>query len=233
VSATPVAIEKPSALWSSIPGWGIAANLIPPELLAARQLKFLRKLLAIGIAALLLIAGFGYFLAATENSRAASELAAARAQTEQLLDQGRGYAEVIAIQGSITEVETQLAQVMSGDVDLAALMGELSSSLPETMTISQESITVSLAAIAGSATDAAAPSGLDTSGIPRIGAITIDGTGQTMDDLPDYIDRLRAINGLVDVLPVSNSLAGASSTEFHVTAGLTNAALSHRFDVGR
>jgi len=220
------------APWSSVPGWGIAANLIPPELIAARQIKSLRRLLAAGIVGLLLIGGVGYYLAATENANAAAQLVAAQDETSLLLGQSQGYADVIAIQGTISEVKTRLAQVMGADVGLAALMGELSSNLPATMIITQESITISPVAVAGSATAAADVTGLDTSGLPRIGTITITGTGQTLDDLPDYLDRLRALTGLVDVLPVSNSLSGTSGTEFNVTAGLTNAALSHRYDIG-
>jgi hypothetical protein len=226
-----VAPER-DALWNSLPGWGIAANLIPPELIAARRLRSLRKLLAAGIAVLLLIGGFGYYLAATENSAAAADLVSAQDRTIQLLDQSRGYADVVAIQGTISGVHSQLAQVMSADVDLAALMGELSSALPETMMITQESITISPVGVAGDAGSTAAAGGLDTSGLPRIGTITITGTGQALDDLSDYLDRLRAIEGVVDVLPVSNSLAASSGTEFNVTAGLTDAALSHRFDTG-
>ena len=74
--------------------------------------------------------------------------------------------------------------------------------------------------------------GLDTSGLPRIGTVTISGTGQTLDDLPDYVDRLQRSAGLVDVLPISNSLAGTTGTDFTITMGLTSALLSHRFDVG-
>jgi hypothetical protein len=231
-STQAIVVDEPTALWSSLPGWGIAANLIPPELIAARRLKSLRKLLGAGIAALLLIGSFGYYLAALENADANADLVVAQAQTAQLRDQSLGYAGVIAIQGTINEVNTQLAQVMSADVDLAALMGELSSNLPATMIITQESITISPAGVADSTTDSTTASGLDTSGLPRIGTITITGTGQALDNLSDYVDRLRTITGVVDVLPVSNSLSGESGTEFNVTAGLTDAALSHRFDVG-
>ncbi len=121
---------------------------------------------------------------------------------------------------------------MGGDVDLAALMGELRSNLPATMTISEETITISTAGVAGADSSAAA-GGLDTSGLPRIGTITISGTGQTLDDLSDYVDRLNTVTGLVDVLPDrEHACAGASGTQFSITMGLTNALLSHRFDVG-
>ena len=120
---------------------------------------------------------------------------------------------------------------MGGDVDLAALMGELRSNLPATMGISEETITISTAGVASADSSAAAAGSLDTSGLPRIGTITISGTGQTLDDLSDYVDRLNTITGLVDVLPVAN-IAGPSGTQFSVTMGLTDALLSHRFDVG-
>jgi hypothetical protein len=227
-----ITAERP-ALWSAMPGWGIAADLIPPELINARQLKVLRKLMAAAVVALLAVCAGGYYLAARENSSASSDLASVQDRTAQLLGEGRGYADVVAIQGSVRQVQTQIAQVMSADVDLAALMGELRSNLPETMTISQEAITISTAGVAGAASIAAG-SGLDTSGLPRIGTITMSGTGHTLDDLSDYIDRLHAVTGLVDVLPLSNTISasGKSGTQFSMTIGLTNALLSHRFDVG-
>ncbi len=47
---TATTVEQPT-LWNSTPGWGIAANLIPPELINARKLKVLRKFMAAGIVA--------------------------------------------------------------------------------------------------------------------------------------------------------------------------------------
>lgn len=224
--------ERP-AVWSSLPGWGIAANLIPQELINARHLKVLRRLMAAGIVALLASCAGGYYLAASDNSSASSDLATVADRTLQLEAEGRNYSDVVAIQGSVRQVQNQIAQLMGGDVDLAALMGELRAALPETMTIDQETITISTAGVAGAASSSAT-SGLDTSGLPRIGTITISGTGQTLDDLPDYIDRLQGVTGLVDVLPLANTASGADTagTQFSITIGLTNALLTHRFDVG-
>jgi len=223
--------EEQPALARVLPGWGIAADLIPPELINARRLKVLRKLLALGVGALLIACAGGYYLAARENSSATSALASVQDRTAQLQGVGRGYADVILIQGSVRQVRAQIAQLMTGDVDLAALMGELRSNLPATMTITEETIAVRTAGVAGADSGAAA-GGLDTSGLPRIGTVTIRGTGQTLDDLPDYVDRLNTVSGLVDVLPIANSLAGATGTDFTITMGLTSALLSHRFDAG-
>jgi hypothetical protein len=221
--------ERPT-LWSAMPGWGIAADLTPKELINARQLKVLRKVMAAGFVALLVVGAGGYYLAAAENSSASADLVTVSDRTAQLQGVSHGYADVVSIQQSVGQVKAQVAQVMSADVDLAGLMGDLSSSLPDTMTITQEAITISTAGVAGTSETA---SGLDTSGLPRIGNVKIGGTGQTLDDLADYIDRLHTVPGLVDVLPVTNtvSTSGASGTQFSVSAGLTNAAFSHRFDV--
>ena len=223
--------ERP-ALWTSMPGWGIAADLTPPELINSRQLSVLRKLMALGLVLLLAACAGGYYLAARDNDDAAADLAAAQSRTAQLERVGRSYSSVVAIQGSVSQVQAQVAQVMGADVDLVALMVVLVSNLPETMVIQQESITISPAGVAAT-TGVAAGSGLDTSGLPRIGTITISGTGKALDDLSEYIDHLQTIPGLVDVLPVSNTAAsGTSGTEFSLTIGLTNKLLSHRFDVG-
>ncbi len=220
-------------LWSAMPGWGIAAELIPPELVTARKLKVIRKLLAAGLVVLLAICAGGYYLASQENRTASSDLASVGDRTRQLQAAGRLYSGVVSIQGAVTQVQTQIAGLMTADVDLVALMGKIRSTLPATMTISQESITISTAGVAGAAA-VATGSGLDTSGLPRIGTITLSGTGKTLDDLSDYVDKLHTVSGLVDILPISNTKAatGTGSTAYSLTIGLTNALLSHRFDVG-
>ncbi len=80
----------------------------------------------------------------------------------------------------------------------------------------------------------AGASGLDTSGSTRIGTVTMNGTGQALDDLSDYIDQLEALPGIVDVMPLANAVAGegATGTQFSITMGLTDALLSHRYEVG-
>jgi hypothetical protein len=226
-----VVAERP-ALWTSLPGWGIAADLTPPELINSRQLKTLRRLMAAGLVVLLLLCAGGYYLAAHEKSDAAADLTATQSRTSELEGVGRSYSSVVAIQGSVRQVQAQVAQVMNADVDLVALMVVLESNLPKTMVIQQESISISPAGVVA-ATGVAAGSSLDTSGLPRIGTITISGTGQALDDLSDYIDRLQTVPGLVDVLPISNTASTTGSeTQFSLTIGLTNVLLSHRFDVG-
>lgn len=218
------------ALWTVTPGWGIAADLIPTELLKARQIARLRRWIAAGLVVLVLACGGGYFLVARDNSAAAGELADVQMQTTVLQAQSRTYADVVAIQKSVDKVRTQIAQVMAGDVDLVALMGQFQTTLPATMAITQQAITVSVSGVAGAT---AAPSGLDRSGATRIGTVTMSGTGRTLDDLSRYVDSLQAIPGVVDVVPLANTLSTeGTGTQFSLSLALTDALLSHRYDMG-
>jgi hypothetical protein len=220
--------ERP-ALWSAMPGWGIAADLTPLELRNARQLKVLRKAMAAGIAMLLLACAGGYYLAAQENFSASADLATVTDRTVELQAAGTDFADVIAIQRSIVQAQNQISQVMGADVDLFGLMGQLQSNLPAGMTIGDVSIAISTAGVVGAV--GAAGTVPDASELPRIGTITINATGRILDDAADYVDRLRAVTGLTDVVSIANDNTG-STARFMITAGLTNALLSHRFDLG-
>ncbi|MET0966398.1 MAG: hypothetical protein ABWZ02_08385 [Nakamurella sp.] len=224
-----ITAQRP-ALWSAMPGWGIAADLTPRELRNARQLKVLRMLMVAGLAILLLAGAVGYYLAARENTSASADLAAATDRTVELQLVGRDFADVVAIQHSIDLAQNQISQVMGADVDLFGLIGELQNNLPEGMIIGDVSIAISTAGVAGAA-GVTTDTGLVPSGLPRIGTITMNATGQVLDDAADYVDRLRTGTGLVDVVSIANDNTG-SEARFTITAGLTNALQSHRFDVG-
>lgn len=226
-TTTTATSTAPVQLWSAMPGWGIAADLTPPELINSRQLELLRRWLGAGLAALLVVCVGGYFFAARQHSSASQALDQVQTRTLELHSGVRKYAGVTKIQGTVTEVQTQIATLMSGDVDLVKLMGLIRRSLPSTMTISSESVTLSLPAVAGTA---GSTSGLDTSGLASIGTVTVAGTGRTLDNLPVYVDQLAALTGVVDVVPTTNVNA-KSGTQYSVTLGLTSALISHRFDV--
>ena len=55
---------QPNQPWSSMPGWGIVADLTPPELIASRHLKVLRKWIVLGLVVLVVACVAGYVLAA-------------------------------------------------------------------------------------------------------------------------------------------------------------------------
>ena len=125
-----------------MPGWGIAADLTPPELINTRELRTLRKWIYAGLV-LLLVACIGAYVAgARQHSAASAALDKVNAQTVRLQAGERKYTSVTRIQGSVSQVQAQIAALMGSDVDLVKLLGRLRSALPPRMTISSESVTV-------------------------------------------------------------------------------------------
>src|SRR6185437_10696475 len=100
-----------------MPGWGIAADLTPPELVNSRQLKLLRRWLAVGLVALLVACAGGYLLAVRQHSNATTALSQVEDHTLELQANVRKYGTVTQIQGKVSEVDAEIASLMAGDVD--------------------------------------------------------------------------------------------------------------------
>jgi hypothetical protein len=226
-------LTRPREIWSTMPGWGISVDLTPPELIASRQLKVLRKFIVLGLVAVLLLCAGAFVLAGRKHSAASAALEKVQIRTAQLESESHKFGGVTRLQGTVTQVQAQIAKLMGDDVDLVALMGRIRGVLPSTMTISQELVTITLAA-PGVANGGGSGSGngLDTSGAVGIGNIKIAGTGRTLDDLSVYVDKLARIPGVIDVVPTSNVL-DKKGVQYSVALGMTDLLLSHRFDLSK
>lgn len=231
MSRTMTATVEPVALWRTRPGWGIAADLTPPELINSRELKVLRRLLGAGLVILMIICVGGYVLAARHRSAALAENNREQVAADALQSDLDRYGGITRMQGTVTQVQAQIATVMASDVDLAQLMARLSSSLPARMTIGSESVVISTAAATGAtgaigATGATGPAAAAQS----IGTVTLSGGGRTVDDLATYVDKLALVPGVIDVVPTTTSLS-SKGMQYSVALVLTGAVLSHRFDL--
>lgn len=224
MSRTMTVTREPMALWQMRPGWGIAADLTPPELINSRQLTVLRRVIGAGLVVLLIICVGGYVLAAGHRSAASAEHNREQATAAALQSDLNRYSGVTRMQGTVSQIQRQVATLMAGDVDLAQLMARLSSSLPARMTITSESITISAAATGATGAAGAAPA------VQSIGAVSLSGVGRTVDDLATYVDRLALVPGVIDVVPTTTSLT-SKGMQYSVSLALTGAVLSHRFDL--
>ena len=207
-----------------MPGWGIAADLTPPELTNSRQIGVMRKWIGAGLIALLVLLTGAYLYAMHQHSAASDALNKVEARSTTLQKEAGRYGGVTKIQADVTQIQGQIATLMASDVDVVKLMDEIANRLPASMHIDSESISISPAGVAS-----AGASGLDTSGLARIGDLRITGTSKSLDDLPAFIDKLKVLPGVVDVLPTSNAV-GEHGAAFTLTIGLNSALVSHRFD---
>src|SRR5690242_9838495 len=189
-----------SQLWSSMPGWGITANLLPPELIAARRLKTVRKMIVAALVLVVALGAAGYGYGMYEQDGAESALSTEQARTAQLLAQQQKYQEVVTISGSITQIKGQLATLMTGDVDVAKLIGVVAARQPHHGTITQLSATLVSDPSQPTSTDGGA-SVFDTSGQTHIGTMSITGTAPSMPDVAAFVNQLGGTPGIVGVFP--------------------------------
>jgi hypothetical protein len=218
---------QPRELWSTMPGWGIVANLIPPELLQARRARALRKLMTAVLCLLLVLAGAGTSYAMYRSHEAAQSLAAEQSRTSQLVVEQNRYGDVTRIQGDVAQVRTQLATLMGMDVDAARLIVNVVGQLPAGASVTQLALTIAEPTPTAANNNGAAV--LDTSGQPHIGTVTISGEAHTVSDVALFVVRLAGVKGVVSPYPTTNTVNDAG-TQFTVQFSINNSLLSHRYD---
>ena len=206
--------------WNALPGWGIAADLTPPELLAARHRERQRKLVAAALAVVLVVCGAGYVWTMHQHSTARDALSTARDETATLQAKARAYATVTQIETKVAQIDKQLAAVLATDVDFTGVLRTFRNKLPNSMTIK----TASLQLATGTATGQTS-----SSGHAVIGTVILGGSALTYVDVSHYVDALSATTGVVDVVPTS-AQADKNGVQYNVTLNITDQLLSHRFD---
>jgi type IV pilus assembly protein PilN len=224
-------LTKPHAptQWGTMPGWNVVADLTPPELINTRFLAVLRRRIVVALVAVVVLCAAGYVYATSQANTASDAADAATSDTLALQHQAAQYAGISQIQASVDGIRAQVAQVMADDVDIPHVIASVRAALPNTMSI--QSLTLTITAVAGTAA-AAGTTGLDASGQPQIGTITMTGSGRTLDDLPAFVDKLSVIPGVINVLPSSNQVTSGIA-QFSVTLTLTDKLYSHRYDMSK
>lgn len=222
-------IEQRGDLWSTMPGWGIVANLLPPEVVSSRRVRAIRKRMMFVLIAVLVLAAAGYGYAFWQARSAESSLTAEQSRTTQLAVQQHRYAAVTEIHTNVSNVNSQLSKLMVGDVDVPALVEHIAGELPPGTALNEVTVTL------GSGTQQNGSSSslsLDTSGRSHIGTVSLLGTATHLADVATFVDALNGVTGLVDVTPISNAAASDKGTasKFTVQLNLTAEVLTHEFD---
>lgn len=227
------AVDQSKALWSSMPGWGVVANLLPPEVIVARRVRALRKVIVFALALVLVLAAAGYGYAFWRARAASSALNAEQSRTTELQRQEDQYADVVRMQGTVASVKAQVATLLAKDVDIAQLINGVVAKLPAGATLAQLSLALSTGTTGpgAPAVNTANQATLDTSGRPHIGTINLTGQAHDLNQVAAFVSGLASVPGVVGVLPTSQQ-GNAASVQFTVQLTLTDQVLSHRYAAG-
>ena len=207
----------------------VRANLMPDEVLSARQTEVVRRRVLLALAALVavIIAGFGASWLQTNSAHNALDDANRRHTA--LVAQQRQYQPLATAQAQAQAARQQLASLMTGDANWSTVLATLRSKAPSGVSLTSVSATVTPVAGAGAAALAStATDPLNPTGATQVGTLTVLGTAGSKDSVAAYSDALSKLTGVTSVL-VTNVAQSDTGLTFTVTAQLTTDLLGGRF----
>jgi Tfp pilus assembly protein PilN len=205
----------------------VRAQLLPDEIVGARQLVVLRKRVLIGVIAVVVLLIGWYGVSKWQTMSANSSLHRARQATVTLQSEQNQFAPLVQAQAEIATIQSQLAQLMTGDLPWKSVLTTLRAKAPAGVGVDSVDGTVTSAAAAGSSAGSNAAV-LNQTGTPAIGELTVSGTAPDKRTVAAYADNLAKVTGLTAPL-ISNVTAQEKGVKFTITAVITAEALGGRY----
>ncbi|EXG81054.1 hypothetical protein [Cryptosporangium arvum] len=202
----------------------LGANLLPPEIVARRQVGKIRLVaVAILVVTLLLVLAV-YAVAWTQKVRSRGDFDEVTASSNVLRAQQGKYRELIVAQTAADQIKGQLATLMADDVTWTPVLRSIRAAAPSGVGLTGLILTVTdptQRSSEGVMTSSGLPS---TTGSP-IGALTITGTGSSNAAIATFVDSLAKVSGISGAL-LTNATEQDDGIVFGVRADLSPTLLS-------
>jgi len=221
---------RPAGDRSEPTGWvAPRVNLLPRSTISRRAVRRAQRGGALGVAAALLVVAGAWAVGSTHAGNAQAELDTAEARVSALRAQQAQYAAAPQTLRALRTTEEARATAMAQDVSWAAFVGTLSAALPAGAWLDgvQATLTADDASTAPPADPVAAAADAGE------GSITITARSTSYEDVAAYLDALGTVPGVADAYLMTATMDSAQAVpvvSFTITAQVTDAALTHRFD---
>jgi len=213
----------------------VRANLLPDEIVSARQLEVVRKQVVFGLVLVvgLLIGWFG--LSWWQTTLAHGDLDDAQHQTTALQQQQNAFGPLVSAQVGAAGIRTQLQTLMAADVPWKTVIGQVRAHAPGgvALTTIAASVNAGNAATGAGAAPIAPPT---ANGKAVVGQITVTGRANTKNAVAAYADSLNRVPGLTGSLITSVTVQGGGqgtalggTVTFTLNVAVTTDALGGRF----
>jgi Tfp pilus assembly protein PilN len=210
--------------WAPVP----RVNLLPPEIVQARSLGRVKKLLGASLVVVLASCAGGVAWAQAGVASAQDALDAAQARTTMLRTEQAKYAQVPRILGLIDSAAAAREQAMGQDVLWYGFLSDLSLTTPRGVEL--ESLELSMDGGTSTGTgDPLTPAG--------IGHVTFNGKAQHFPDVAAWLEAVGTVHGLDGSTlqtatrdPGTGGGAPGGGVTFTSTVQVTSKALTHRYD---
>lgn len=218
---TTISLTKPkqsasTSVWPQV-------DLLPPEVRQERKLKRTKRLLAVALLAIVLLAVVGWVFAKFTLVAANREVADAQADTAKLTQQQAKYAGVPQIQSQLAAARTALSSATATEVLWKPYLEALRAVTPPN--VSYQSLQVTLSS---DPTATSAP--LQQ---PAVGQIVFTANAATLPDVAAWMDAVGQLPGLSDPWFTQAAVTDENGYVYYQVSGsvqITSAALAHRFD---
>lgn len=232
--ATTLVHEPPAAKLPAGDGTrfvSVRANLLPAEIISARQIEVVRKQVVLGLVLVvaLLIGWFG--LSWWQTQLANSDLDDAQHQTTALQNQQTAFGPLVNAQNQSNTIHGQLHNLMTADLPWTKMLTRIRDAAPTGVRLTgiNASVTAGVpAATAGGATSLGNGTVLNATGQLTVGQVAVSGSAGTKSAVAAYVDKLGGVPGLTAAVPSAVTSVGGSVT-FTINVLITSQALGGRY----
>jgi Tfp pilus assembly protein PilN len=208
----------------------VRANLLPDEVISARQALVVRRqvLTALGALVVLIVACYGLSWWQTRSAR--NDLDSIQRRNTTLTDQQNQFRPVVEAQSGALRISTQLHRLMAGDLSWNDLINRIRGAAPSGVTVTDLDGTVSTGTATGTAPAAAVPAAPGTAAGTEqpVGTLTLSGSARDKNSVAAFADKLGRVRGLSTPLITSVATTDHQVT-FSIDVTITGAALGGRY----
>ncbi|GGK57172.1 hypothetical protein Ppa06_15370 [Planomonospora parontospora subsp. parontospora] len=201
----------------------IAADLLPPEITAARRGHRARAVVLSALAVFAMLLAGWYVVARQQTAEAEDAVAVAQADVQDLIRQQREFSDLVTVRSQAETIGARLSTLLANDLRWATVLSSVRKAAPAG---------VELVSVNGKVdergAEAAGSEQLNTSGEKLVGELSITGTAGGKQAVTEYVDALGGIPGLGNPL-LTDVREEESGVGFAVRTDLTEAALGGRY----
>jgi hypothetical protein len=221
-----VTMDRPTTTWATRPGWGIAVDLTPGEVVQARNVRVHRRLIGLALIVLLALCVGVVLLVQDARSGAQDDYDNAQLTTAQLTAEAQKYSVLTTMQRVIDDNQVATSTLMAQDVDLVNLMARVRAALPAGLALTSSTVLLAPPVQPAPAADGTvtAPTG------PQIiGSVTLAGSAGKIRQVTPFVAVLNRLRGVVDVVPTTIT-KGDDGVGFTLTMNITDELYTHKYD---
>jgi hypothetical protein len=196
-------------------------HLLPPQVVARKKAKVLRRRLGLGIIGVLVVVGVAGGLAELASVSAASALISAQSETTAILQQQAKYGDVLKVKADAASILSSQKLSTAQEISWKPFVASFQKTLPAGASIT--SITAGVDVPFG-----VPPTGSTPLAGPGVATVTAT-VAMTQAEISGWLDTLPGIKGFVDATPNSVTLSPDGSYAVAITMHLDKDALANRF----